>query len=297
MPHGEAWTEFVGPRHEVEFGCETTVIAFLGLGKHLQVGLQRLFVGPRRAVDALQHRTGDVAPPVRTGDRLKLERAEATGRRHMRAGAHVAEAIAIAVVADRVTAADLAGVLAAGGTGRDALDDLRLVRLVGEERRRLGCRKLVAFERQVGFDDLLHAGLDLGEVIVGECLALGQFHVVVEAELDRRTDRELRAGVQVEDRLGHHVGGRVPNGVQATLGVARDDLDRCAVVERHVEVDLDTVDDADHRIFGETRADGGREVVRRRAGRDFTRRTIGQLYGDHVAHRTARLPARPAPEG
>ena len=89
----------------------------------------------------------------------------------------------------------------------------------------------------------------------------------------------------------------MPDGVQAPLGVARDDLDRRAVVEWYVEVDLDTVDDADHRVFGETRADRQREVVRRRAGRDFTRRTIGQLYGDHVAHRTIRLPAHPAPEG
>ena len=195
VPHGESGTEFVGPRHEVELGGETTVIAFLGLGKHLKVGLQRLLVGPRRAVDALQHRTGDVASPVRTGDRLKLERAQATGRRHVRAGAHVAEAIAVAVVADRVATADLAGVLAAASTGRDPLDDLGLVRLVGEERHRLGCREFVALERLVGLHDLLHAALDLGEVIVGECLALGQFHVVVEAELDRRADRELCAGV------------------------------------------------------------------------------------------------------
>ena len=93
------------------------------------------------------------------------------------------------------------------------------------------------------------------------------------------------------------MGGRVPDGVQATLGVARDDLDRRSVEEWYIEVDLDTVDDANHRFFGKTRAYRARKVVRSRAGQDFTRRTIGQLYGDHVAHRTIRLPAHLAPEG
>ena len=192
----------------------------------------------------------------------------------VRTGAHVAKrrllaGSAVGVVADGVAAADLACVLTARGTGGDPLDDLGLVGLVGEERRRLRGRELVPLERLVGRDDLVHARLDLLEVVVGERLAVGQLDVVVEAELDRRTDRQLGAGVEVENRLGHHVGGRVPDGVETPFAVAGDDLDRSTLVKRDVQIDLDAVDDSGDRVLGQARTDRCGQVERRRAGREF----------------------------
>ena len=63
-----------------------------------------------------------------------------------------------------LAAADLAGVECVRRAGRgellDALDDLALVRLVGEQLERLVGRHLGAHERLVGLDDLAHPGLD-----------------------------------------------------------------------------------------------------------------------------------------
>ena len=67
--------------------------------------------------------------------------------------------------------------------------------------------KLVAHERLILRDDLGHAGLYLLELALRQSLTAGQFDVVVEAVLDRRTDRELRPGVEVNDGLGQHVRG------------------------------------------------------------------------------------------
>ena len=87
-------------------------------------------------------------------------------------------------------------------------------------------RQLVAHERLVGLDDLAHLGLDRGEVVVAERLAAGQLEVVVEAVLDRRADRELGAGEQLRDGLGHDVRRRVAQHVAAFFAVAGDDRHR-----------------------------------------------------------------------
>ena len=60
------------------------------------------------------------------------------------------------------------GALADLGPRLDPLDDLELVRLVGEQGERLVATELLAHERLVGLDDLAHAGLDALEVVVAE---------------------------------------------------------------------------------------------------------------------------------
>ena len=138
VPHRETGTELVGPRHQVELVGEPAVIALGRLGQHLEVGLQLLLGGPGGAVDALEHRAGDVAAPVGARHRLEREVPEPPGGRHVGAGAHVAEGalvghVAVGVVADGVGTADLAGVVAVARPAGDPVDDLGLVHVVGEE--------------------------------------------------------------------------------------------------------------------------------------------------------------------
>src|SRR5262249_4099182 len=100
---------------EPELLAELAVIARFRFFDAPDVVLQILLIGPRRAVDALQHRVLFVAAPVSSGDRQKLERAEFTGRRHVRTAAEI-EPLALAIDGQRLVA-------------RDALDDLHLVLL------------------------------------------------------------------------------------------------------------------------------------------------------------------------
>ena len=84
-----------------------------------------------------------------------------------------------------------------------------------------------AYERLALLDDLLHPLVERGEVVGGERHL--DVEVVVEAVLDRRADAEPGVRVQRLHRLGHHVGGRVPQDRPAVGGVDRDRLDDVAV--------------------------------------------------------------------
>ena len=205
--------------------AKAAVVALLGLGEHLQVRLQRGVGLPRRAVDALQHRALLVAPPVGAGDLLQREVAEPRRRRDVRALAQVEELGRVAVDADRAAGGDLAAVELVGRLtgGLDPLDDLELVRLVGEQAEGLVGRHLGAGEGLVGGDDLAHPGLDRPEVVVAERAPAGQLEVVVEAVLDRRADRELGPREELRDGLGHDVRRRVAQHVAAGVRVVGDD--------------------------------------------------------------------------
>jgi hypothetical protein len=176
---------------------------------------------------------------------------ELARRRHVGTATEIDEVVGVAVDADRLTPADLAGVLVVGGAAGDALDDLALVRLVGEQIQRIGRRHLVADERLIGLDDLGHLGLDRGEVVVAERLAAGQFEVVVEPVLDRRTDGELRSLEQLRDRLRHDMRRRVPQHMAAFVAVCGDDGDRRAVRKRAIQVPFLAVDDRGNRRLGQ----------------------------------------------
>src|SRR5207237_2864688 len=83
----------------------------------------------------------------------------------------------------------------------EVLDQLDLVRLVllEEPLERLGGRYVGALEALVGLDVLAHAGLDALEVALADGHALRELEVVVEAVVDRRPNRDLRAGLTLRD--------------------------------------------------------------------------------------------------
>ena len=81
---------------------------------------------------------------------------------------------------------------------------------------------------QFGLDGLAHFGFDGFEIVFGNRLHVD---VVVKPVLDRRADGQLGLGVQVQDGLGHDMGGAVPQdihrfgvpgGDQADAGVLAD---------------------------------------------------------------------------
>ncbi len=104
----------------------------------------------------------------------------------------------------------------------ERLDDLALVRLIGEALESLRARDVLAHERLVGRDDLAHPVLDLRKVALGDLPR--ELEVVVEAVLDPRADRVAGAGPQVADGLRHHVRSRMTQDVEPVRIVRQDRL-------------------------------------------------------------------------
>ncbi len=75
-----------------------------------------------------------------------------------------------------------------------------------------------------------HPLLDPGQVLVAG-VAVRELDVVVEAVLDRWTDRDLRVGPEVEHRLGEDVGRVVADQLKRLGAAVGDDLDLLAVGE------------------------------------------------------------------
>ena len=71
----------------------------------------------------------------------------------------------------------------------------------------------IATHRQVRLDELRHASLDRRQVLLAEAALEGE--VVIEAVLDHRPDGDLRRRVELLDRVGEQVGGRVADDLQA----------------------------------------------------------------------------------
>ncbi len=196
---------------EVHLPAEFAVIALLGLFKPREMFGQLLFVGPGRAVDALQLCVLLIAAPVCAGKLHQLERlAEPARRRQVRPAAKVLPVLALTIHRDRFAGRD------------DVVDDLRLERLADriEVLDRLFAVPHFAHDRQVGVDDLSHALFDLGEIVCRKRLIARE--VVVEAILDRGSDRHLRAGEEFLHRLRKHMRGVMAQYFEPVSAIARD---------------------------------------------------------------------------
>ena len=99
----------------------------------------------------------------------------------------------------------------ASSRGREqVVDVLRLVELAAifHELLRLVARKLEGLELEVLLHDLLHLGLDLGEVLVGETAIA--VHVVVESVGDGGADGQFGLRVEPFHGLCKNMGRSVP---------------------------------------------------------------------------------------
>ncbi len=303
MEDGQAGADLVGEREEVELGAQATVVAPFGLGQALQMGVERLLRLPRGAVDALQLRVLLAAPPVRRRAAGELHGRDVLRGGQMRAATEVGPdgvtRVGVHVVVDRQLA---------GGVDLDRvfrrraleIDELQLVGLVGK----LLAGVLDRVEASPGealprLDDLLHRGLEGGEVVGGERGV--DVEVVVEAVGDGRADAELRVGSQLLHGLGEDVGGGVADDAAAVLGVGGDGLDVDVYGRGPREVAQCAVGaDDDHRLrparreargaYGGT---GRRPGLHPDGGRRWRRCWRG--HGDLRRRRAERLDARGCP--
>ena len=253
---------------ETKLLAELAVIALLRLLQHMEIGVEFLFGAPCGAVDALQHRAVRIPAPVGTGNAHQFEgMPHAAGRGKVRAAAQVDE-IALLIEGDRLA-------------GRDRLDKLDLERLVVlfVEGDRLVTGPDIADDRLVPVDDLVHARLDGGKVLVAEGrLAM---EIVIEPVLDRRADGDLRLGIQLENRLGHDMRGIMPDGGQNGVVLCRQQRQRGIGLDLACHVPFLAVDNSQHCRLGEARTDIGRDGRRRDRGVIASGGSVGKGYDRH----------------
>jgi hypothetical protein len=172
------------------------VVAELGLLKLDEIVGEFLLGREGGAVDALELLVGLVTAVIGAGDGEELEGLQLGRVADVRAGTEVSE-LAVGVEGDFLAlrdvgeAAELVALLAAG------LDDLD----------GLLARDLLAVKALVLVGDLLHLGLELGEILGGQLVV--EVDVVVEAGVRRRPDVEFGVRKQTEDGGRQHVRGRV----------------------------------------------------------------------------------------
>ncbi len=258
----------LGEEEQAELATEPAVVAGAGLLEALEVLGELGLLEERRAVDAGEHRAGGVAAPVGAGDGLQLERADRRCRGRVRSTAEVGE---------RPVAVQAHGLDALGAN--EVLDELDLVGLVlgAEALDRLLDRHVLALERLRRGDVLAHPRLDALEVGVTDSNAVGEVEVVVEALLDRRPDRDLHAGIELEHGGGEHVGRVVADEVERVLPAAGgDDLERLVRLQRAREIAHVAVLADGERGAGEPRTDRRRGVGARGALGQVERRAVGK---------------------
>ena len=162
----------------------------------------------------------------------------------MRAAAQVDE-ITLLVEGDRLA-------------GRNRLDELNLERLVVlfVEGDRLVTGPYIADDRLVTVDDLVHARLDGGKVLVAERgLAM---EIVIEPVFDRRADGDLCLWIQLENRLSHHMRGIMPDGGENGVILCCQECQRGISLNLAGHIPFLAIDNSQHRRLGEARADIGR---------------------------------------
>ena len=104
--------------------------------------------------------------------------------------------------------------------------------------------KLEGAELEVLLDDLLHLGLDRGQIVLADLLVT-EVDVVIEAVIGCGAVREVGLGIQALDGLRHDVSGGVADYVDDVL--VRDLCDG-AVVIQCLHVNLPLVDELGTRI-------------------------------------------------
>ena len=148
-----------------------------------------------------------------------------------------------------------------------------------EERDRLLAVPFLALERIVACDDLAHLCLDRGKILGAEGFVARE--VVVEAVLDRRPDRHLRAGVEGLHRLGQHMRRIVADHLQRIRIAPCDEHHRCVVIDRPRQVGRLAVQLHRQRRARQARADGGSDVGARDCPIKAANGAVGQGYGGH----------------
>ncbi|MND23535.1 hypothetical protein D3C80_139400 [compost metagenome] len=164
--------------------------------------------------------------------------------------------------------------------------DLVILALGGEDFLGLFARPDFAGKRLVALNDFLHALFDLRQIFGREGLVLGE--VVIEAVLDDRADRHLRAGPKLLHGLGHDVGGIVADEFQRTLVFTRDDLD-LAIGDGIGQIAHGAVKRNGDGLLGKRFGNGFGNLAAGRAGGVAADGSIGKCKGNGFRHRLVLL--------
>ena len=248
---------------EVELASEPPVVAALRLLEPLQVGVEVGLREEGRAVDPRQLLVVLVTAPVGAGEAGELDRLDRLRVLEVRAAAEVGE-VALRVERDV-------------SLGRVDELDLVVLALLGKELLRVVRRDLLPLPGAALLQLALDLRLDLLERVLAD--RLRELEVVVEAVLDRRADRDLRARIEAPDGLGQEVRRRVAEDVERVgiLRVAgRQDLDRLPVLERQAQVLHLAVRANEHGLLGQLGPDRGSRVEPRRAVGKLELGRVGQ---------------------
>ena len=192
----------VAHHKEVHLAADLAVVALLGLLQHVHVLVELFLGGKGDAVDAGEHLVVLVALPVSARDAGELKGLQRLGVADVGADAHV-DVVALLVEGDAGVVVQVADVL-----------DLVLFAALLHKGDGLGAGLLVHGELEVLLDDLLHLGLDRGEVVLADLDALGQVDVVVKTVVGRGAVGKVSLGIQALDGLRHDVRGRVADDVR-----------------------------------------------------------------------------------
>ncbi len=255
---------------QVHFAAKLAVVALFGFRQHVQVVVEIRLLGPGRAVDAREHRVVAVATPIGAGNLHQLEgRTDLAGGGHVRAAAEV-EPFALIVDLQILSF-------------RDRVDELDLVAfaLGGEDFLGLFARPDLLGEGSVARNDFLHLLFDLRQIVRREGLVLGE--VVIEAVLDHRADRDLRAGPELLHGFGHDVGRVVADELERAGIGAGDDLDR-AVDDGIGKVAHGAVDRDGDGLLGKRLGNGFSDILAGCASVVAAHGTIGECQGNGLGH-------------
>ena len=130
----------------------------------------------------------------------------------------------------------------------------------------------------VARDDLAHLLLDRGEVFRRERLVAEE--VVIEAVLDHRADRHLRARPQRLHGFGEHVRGVMPDQLQRARVVAVDEFDLRVVRDRIGEIGDHAVERHRDRALGERGRDALGDIEAGDVLGEFALGAVGEGEGD-----------------
>ena len=260
-------------REEIELAAESAMVALLSLLDVMEVQFEVFLREERCAVDARQHRAGRVATPVGTGEMRQLEGLDRARVLQVGTAAEVREVVL------RVRRQWL--------VDREIVDQLDLVLLVLIDEA-LTHRVAVdrrAFEGVLLLEDATHLVLEPHEV--GLTNLLGKVEVVIEAVVDRRTNRDLDAREDVAGGFGQDMGCGVPQDRQCLFVTDAQDLDGYTVRQWQSQI-LDLAVDLDGgRDLRQALANRAGTVQTCRAVLEFEFRAVGEMD----LHRQ-RLPSR-----
>ena len=158
----------------------------------------------------------------------------------------------------------------------------------------------LAHERRAGGDDLAHLRLDGREILGAERLVACE--IVIEAILDRRADRHLRAGMQRLHRLRQHMRRIVPDHAERVRIAAGDEHHPRIALDPPREIHGLPIDLHGQRGTRQPRSYGGRDLGSRRRGLEAANGAVWQRDGGHdlspaLQRRTKGQPVRRQPCG